>query len=88
MKIFSAQAAGFLPAIRQLEGQLAAGVPAEKLRAVENALFNARLDIAVVVVFLCFVAVITVGCMWEWWRILSGSKRAEIHEAPYVALAE
>ncbi len=88
MKIFSPQAAGFLPAIRMLEGQLAAGVSAEKLKSVETALFNARLDIVVVAVFLGFVAVITVGCMWEWWRILSGSKRAEIHEAPYVALAE
>ena len=88
MKIFSAQAAGFLPAIHKLEGQLAAGVAAEKLPAVHTALFNARLDIAVVAVFLCFVAVITLGCLWEWWRILSGAKRAEIHEAPYVALAE
>jgi carbon starvation protein len=88
MKIFSPQAAGFLPAIRKLEGQLAAGVPAGKLAAVETALFNARLDIVVVAVFLGFVAVITMGCMWEWWRILSGAKRAEIHEAPYVALAE
>ena len=87
MKIFSPRAAGFLPAIRQLERQLAAGVPAAKLPAVHTALFNARLDIAVVVVFLGFVAVITAGCVWEWWRILSGAKPAQLHEAPYVALA-
>jgi carbon starvation protein len=88
MKIFSPRAAGFLPAVRKLEGQLAAGVSADKLKSVETALFNARLDLVVVAVFLSFVAVITMGCMWEWWRILSGAKRAEIHEAPYVALAE
>ena len=88
MKIFSPRAAGFLPAIRKLEAQLAAGVPAAQLAGVKTALFNARLDIAVVVVFLSFVAVITVGCIWQWWRILSGAKRAEIHEAPYVALAD
>jgi len=88
MKIFSPRAAGFLPAIRKLEGQLAAGVPADKLRAVETSLFNARLDIVVVVVFLVFVALITLGCAWQWWRILSGAKRAEIHESPYVALAD
>ena len=88
MKIFSPRAAGFVPAIHTLEGQLAAGVPAGKLRAVETALFNARLDVAVVVVFLAFVALFTAGCVWEWWRILSGAKRAEIHEAPYVALAD
>ncbi|MCX6875563.1 MAG: carbon starvation protein A [Verrucomicrobia bacterium] len=88
LKIFSPRAAGFLPAVRMLEGQLAAGVPAAKLKAVENALFNARLDIVVVAVFLCFVALITAGCIWEWWRILSGSKPAAIHEAPYVALGD
>ena len=87
MKIFSPKAAGFLPAVRKLEAQLAAGVPAAKLKAVETALFNARLDIAVVTVFLSFVALIILGCVWEWWRILSGAKKAEIHEAPYVALA-
>ncbi len=88
MKIFSPDAAGFLPAVRNLEAQLAAGVPADKLKAVETALFNARLDIVVVTVLLGFVAVITLGCAWEWWRILSGAKKAELHEAPYVALPE
>lgn len=87
MKIFSPQAAGFLPAIRKLEQQLAAGGTAAQLKPVATALFNARLDIAVVVVFLGFVAIITGACMWEWWRILSGAKRPEIHEAAYVALA-
>ena len=86
MKIFSPQAAGFLPAIRNLQTQLAAGLPADKLRAAETALFNARLDIVVVVVFLTFVALITLGCLREWHLILRGAKRAEIHETPYVAL--
>ena len=88
MKIFSPKAAGFLPTVRKLEAQLAGGVPAEKLKAVETALFNTRLDIVVVTVFLVFVAVIILGCVWEWWRILSGAKKAEIHESPYVKLKE
>ena len=88
LKMFSPQAAGFLPAVRKLEAQLAAGVAADKLLAVQTALFNARLDFVVVAVLLGFVALITLGCMWEWWRILSGAKRAQLHEAPYVALAE
>jgi carbon starvation protein len=88
MKIFSPKAAGFLPAIRRMEGQLGSGLSEEKFHAVERAMFNARLDIVVVVVFLSFVAVITLGCMWEWWRILSGAKPAQTHEAPYVKLAE
>ena len=85
-KIFSERAAGFLPAVRKLEAQLAAGVPPEKLKAVETALFNARLDIVVVGLFLGFVTVIILGCAWQWWRVLSGAQRAELHEAPYVAL--
>jgi carbon starvation protein len=86
MKIFSPKAAGFLPAVRKLEAQIAAGVPADQLKAVETALFNARIDIVVVTVLLAFVAVITLGCMLEWWRILSGRKACVLHEAPYVAL--
>lgn len=88
MKIFSPSAAGFLPAARKLEAQLAAGVPADQLKTVETALFNARLDIVVVTVLLGFVAVITLGCAWEWWRILSGAKKAVLHESPYVSLEE
>jgi carbon starvation protein len=86
MKIFSAKAAGFLPAVRKFEAQLAAGVPADKLQAVQTALFNARLDIVVVTVFLSLVTVIILGCAWEWWRILSGAKQAEIHESARVPL--
>jgi carbon starvation protein len=85
-KIFSPKAAGFLPAVRKLEAQLAAGVAPEKLKAVETALFNARVDIVVVTLFLGFVTVIIVGCVWQWWHILSGTKRAELHESPYVPL--
>jgi carbon starvation protein len=88
MKIFSPSAAGFLPAVRKLEAQLAVGVPTDQLKAVETALFNARLDIVVVTVLLAFVAVITLGCAWEWWRILSGAKKAVLHESPYVSLEE
>jgi carbon starvation protein len=88
MKIFSPKAAGFLPAVRKLEAQLAAGVPADQLKAMETALFNARLDIVVVAVLLGFVAVITLGCAWEWWRILSGGKKAVLHESPYIALED
>ncbi|MBC8128374.1 MAG: carbon starvation protein A [Gloeobacteraceae cyanobacterium ES-bin-144] len=86
MKLFSPKAAGFLPAVRKYEAELAAGVTGDRLKVVETALFNARLDVAVVVVFLFFVAVITLGCVWEWWRILSGAKVAKIHESSYVAL--
>lgn len=86
MKIFSPKAAGFLPAVRKLEAQLAAGVAPDKLKAVETALFNARLDIIVVSTLLTFVVLIILGCAWEWFRILSGRKTAKLQESPYIAL--
>ena len=36
--------------------------------------------------FAIMVAVIILGCAREWWRILSGAKRAELHESPRVPL--
>lgn len=89
MKIFSPNAAGFLPAIERLTGQLASGaLPPEKVKAAEIALFNARLDVVVVSVFLLFVTIIIIGCAIEWWKILMGYKKAELKEAPYVPLPE
>ena len=87
MKMFSPRAAGFLPAMRALQAKLEAGGSAAQLQALERSLFHARLDLAVVVVFLTFVALILMGCLWEWWCILRGSKRPQLHETPYVALA-
>ncbi len=88
LKILSPQAAGFLPAVRKLEAQIAAGLEGSALKAAETALFNAKLDIVVVTILLSFVAVITLGCVWEWWRILSGRKAAVLREEPYVAMGE
>jgi len=88
LKIFSPLAAGFLPEIRKCQAQLAAGVPADALKAVQTSLFNARIDIVVVTIFLGFVALIVLGCAREWWLILFGSKPAEIHESPYVELTQ
>jgi len=88
LKIFSANAAGFLPAVKKLEASIAGGLSGEVLKAAETTLFNAKLDIVVVTVLLSFVTVITVGCMWEWWLILSGRKTCVLHEEPYVKLEE
>lgn len=85
-KIVSPKAAGFLPAVRKLEAQLASGVPEASRRALETSLMNAKIDIAVVCVFLAFVGVITLGCAWQWWRILRGKEKPELHEEPYVGL--
>ncbi len=88
MKIFSAKAAGFLPAIAGVEAKLAVvtdPVVAAKLRAT---LINLRVDVGITVFFLVMVGVIVSGCALEWVRILTGRKRAELREAPYATLPE
>ena len=88
MKIFSAKAAGFLPAIAGVEAKLAVAtdpVVAAKLRAT---LINLRVDVGITVFFLVMVGVIVSGCAVEWVRILTGRKRAELREAPYATLPE
>ncbi|MES2996146.1 MAG: carbon starvation CstA family protein [Verrucomicrobiota bacterium] len=87
LKIFSANAAGFLPEIRKLESAIAATTDPARLKPLENALFNARLDIGVVVLFLFLVSWIVAGCAWEWWKVLAGRKAAVLNEAPYVPVA-
>jgi carbon starvation protein len=88
MKIFSAKAAGFLPAIAGVEAKLAVAtdpVVAAKLRAT---LINLRVDVGITVFFLVMVGVIVSGCALEWVKILTGRKRAELREAPYATLPE
>ena len=89
MKIFSPKAAGFLPAIAKLQTQLAdPALPVEKAKALQTALFNARVDVGVTALFLCFVTIIITGCGLEWWKILYGGKKAVLREAEYIPLAE
>jgi carbon starvation protein len=87
MKLFSARAAGFLPQIGKLRGDLASGLPEAKAAVVRTALFNARLDVVVTVTFLVMTAVIVIGSAREWVLILSKRKRAELRESEYVELA-
>jgi carbon starvation protein len=65
---------GFLAHARQLE---AAGANARLI-------FNDRLDAAVAGVLVILVAVVLIESLLEWVRILSGTKVAEIREAPFV----
>jgi carbon starvation protein len=38
--------------------------------------------------FLVAVAIIEIGCIIQWYLLLSGKKKVEVHESPYVALPE
>ncbi|MFZ4764661.1 MAG: carbon starvation CstA family protein [Roseimicrobium sp.] len=94
LKLFSPKAAGFLPAIETLQGQLAAkaigGVPMTEaqVQAAQTALTNARVDVGITSLFLVLVAIIVTGCVLEWIKILRGTKVAILREGPYVTLPE
>jgi carbon starvation protein len=84
MKIFSAKAAGFLPAIQRLEAKAVTGLSAIE----KNQLFNARIDVVVTTVFLFFVGLIVVGTAYECWLLLTKRKPIVLRESEYVAQAD
>jgi carbon starvation protein len=50
--------------------------------------FNFTVDTVVTGFFLAAVAIIFLGCLIEWIKLLSGSKKIVLNEEPYVALPE
>jgi carbon starvation protein len=52
--------------------------------AVKSQILNARLDAAVCAVLLVLVAAILADSLRVWWGVLSGSRKAELRESPYV----
>src|SRR5205823_13871847 len=47
-----------------------------------------RIDIFVAASFLLLVLLIVIGSALEWYRLLAGHKRVELHESKFVPLAE
>lgn len=86
MKLFSTNAAGFLPEIDKQKALLASGIDGAARKAAETSLFNARLDVVVTSAFLIFVAIIVAGTARECWLLLRKQKQAVLHESEYVAL--
>lgn len=84
MKIFSANAAGFIPAIHTLEEKIANGLEGKALAAAKTSLFNARLDIVITVTFLVFVSIIVLGTARECFLLLSKRKTSILRESPYI----
>ncbi len=88
MLIFSANPRlGFLAQAASLAGKLPAAAPAEAL-ALGRQIFNARVDAAVTGVFLVFVVLVVLACARGWLQLWSGRQTVELHEEPYVPLAE
>jgi carbon starvation protein len=84
LKLFSPAAAGFVPAIRTLEPQIAGGLTGPALKAARSALFNARIDVVVTITFLLFVAIIVLGTARECWLLLSKRKPIVLRESGYI----
>ena len=83
-KIFSpVPAIGFLAQADQLE-ELLRVARATNPAATQTLIFNARLDAVVCGVFLVLVTVILVDSIRIWAGILTGSKKSEVREAPFV----
>lgn len=77
---------GFLAQARVLAAQIASGaIPAEKIAATQRLIFNNRLDAVVTAVLAAMILVLLIEAIGEWIVILSGRKKAVLHEAPYTA---
>jgi len=83
MKIFSAKAAGFLPAIDKHRALLETTLTDEKRKFSEQAITNAWVDIGITGLFLLLVSAIIIGCAREWWLLLTGRKVAQLQESKY-----
>ena len=86
-KIFSPGAAGFIPLIDSMKAKLATA-PADQIASIQKTIFNNQVDVAVTAAFLLSVAIITLGCAWEWVKVLRGAKPAALKESPYVSLPD
>ncbi|MCB1210185.1 MAG: carbon starvation protein A, partial [Verrucomicrobiales bacterium] len=89
IKLFDANPKmGFIAASKDYAAKLAAGGSPADMKIWAAQKLNMQVDTAVTAFFLACVAIIFLGCLREWIKILRGSKVAELHEDPYVALPE
>jgi len=89
IKIFDANPKmGFLAAAKDFSAKIAAGGTEKQIAEWTAQKFNFMVDVYVTGFFLCAVAIIFIGCLMEWIKLLSGAKKAVLAEEPYVALAE
>jgi len=89
IKLFDASPTlGFLAEIDSYNAKIAGGGTAEQIREWGIRKFNAVVNVVVTSFFLTAVALIFLGCLREWVRLLAGKKTAVLREDPYVALVE
>ena len=88
MKIFSPAPLGFLAIARNLERSIAAGGAPEQLASWQAQLLNNRVDAAVTGIFMVLVAAVVVANVRVWLQLLAGKRAPEMHEEPYVPVAD
>jgi carbon starvation protein len=88
LKIFSADPKlGFLSGAASLTQNASALVDPQKASQMIRQAGVWRFDALVAFSFLGLVFLIVAGCAAQWWRLLRGTKRIELHESEYVPLA-
>jgi carbon starvation protein len=89
IKIFSPdEKMGFLAGAKAYAAKIAAGGSEKDLATWHKVLHMNQIDAAVAGFFLVCVAIIVIGCAWEWARLLLGNKAIVLRESPYVALPD
>ncbi|MFQ5724257.1 MAG: carbon starvation CstA family protein [Terriglobia bacterium] len=77
---------GFRAHAQQLTADLAAGsVPAADVATTERLIFNGYLNFAVTGLLAGLVVVVVASAAWEWYRLLSRRREADLQETPYMA---
>ena len=88
LKIFSVDPKlGFLSGASSLMRNASAIVDPEKAAQMTRQAGVWRFDALVAFTFLALVFLIVAGCAAQWWRLLRGTKRIELHEGEFVPLA-
>lgn len=89
IKIFDANPKmGFISGAKFYGDKIAAGGTPKELKEWAAQQFNFNVDTAVTGFFLCAVAIIFLGCLLEWIKLLTGSKKVVLNEDPYVVAAD
>jgi carbon starvation protein len=86
-KIFSPlPRVGFLAHARELSQQLASGlIPAAQAAETQRLILNDQLNAGVTALLASLVLIVVGAAAWEWLRLLSGRRVADLQETPYVA---
>ena len=87
-RVQAARIAELEKAASDAPGGLVSPTVAKGLRAARTAMWNAQFDLAITAVFLGFAALLTGLSAFEWAKLLTGNKLAELKEEPPVWLSQ